>query len=207
LKRTASTGTKKATAANDGPPKKYAEPHELVNTAAVQNAAALEPWAAMFGTLTMNELAADLRDATSRVAKDGDMRSAEEMLYGQAVVLQTIFGNLSRRAASNAGEYMGACETYLRLALKAQAQCRATLETLHEMKNPRPVAFVQQANIAHGPQQVNNRPVRAGESQTAPNEQSRTDHELLQDARAPQTTVRPHSRLEAVGAFNRATDT
>jgi hypothetical protein len=40
--------------------------------------------------------------------------------------------------------------------LKAQAQCRVTLVALAEMKNPRPVAFVQQANIAAGLQQVNN---------------------------------------------------
>jgi len=46
----------------------------------------------------------------------------------------------------------------------AQAQCRATIETLHELKHPRPVAFVQKANIADGPQQLNNGapPARAG---------------------------------------------
>ena len=42
-----------------------------------------------------------------------------------------------------------------RLALKAQAQCRATIETLTLIKNPTTV-FASQANIAHGPQQVNN---------------------------------------------------
>ena len=45
---------------------------------------------------------------------------------------------------------------YKRQALKAQAQCRATLEALAEIKNPRPVAFVKQANISGGHQQVNN---------------------------------------------------
>jgi hypothetical protein len=49
----------------------------------------------------------------------------------------------------------------MRLALKAQSQCRATLETLVNIKNPRPVAFVQQANIANGPQRVNNMAVHA----------------------------------------------
>lgn len=39
---------------------------------------------------------------------------------------------------------------------KCSTQCRATLETLAEIKNPRPVVFVRQANIANGPQQVNN---------------------------------------------------
>jgi hypothetical protein len=46
----------------------------------------------------------------------------------------------------------------MRLALKAQSQCRATIETLAEIKNPQPVAFVQQADVAHGPQQINNGP-------------------------------------------------
>jgi hypothetical protein len=41
------------------------------------------------------------------------------------------------------------------MALKAQSQCRMTLETLATIKNP-PVVYAKQANIAHGPQQVNN---------------------------------------------------
>ena len=52
---------------------------------------------------------------------------------------------------------MQAAETYVRLALKAQAQCRATLETLATIKNP-PVVYARQANIAAGRQQVNNGP-------------------------------------------------
>ncbi len=56
---------------------------------------------------------------------------------------------------------MGTAETLLRLALKAQSQCRTTLLTLAEIKNPRPIAFVNQANFAHGPQQVNNRTLAA----------------------------------------------
>jgi hypothetical protein len=47
------------------------------------------------------------------------------------------------------GEYVDAADTYMRLALRAQSQCRATLETLAAIKNP-PVAFANQANIAHG---------------------------------------------------------
>jgi hypothetical protein len=43
----------------------------------------------------------------------------------------------------------------MRLALKAQGQCRATLETLAAIKNP-PVVFAKQRNISHGHQQVNN---------------------------------------------------
>jgi len=58
---------------------------------------------------------------------------------------------------------LSAMETYLRLALKAQAQSRATLETLAAIKNP-PVVFARQANINHGgQQQVNNGTAPAGE--------------------------------------------
>jgi hypothetical protein len=46
----------------------------------------------------------------------------------------------------------------MRLALRAQGQCRATLETLAAIKNP-PVVFARQANINNGgQQQVNNAP-------------------------------------------------
>ena len=84
----------------------------------------------------------------------GDLKGAERMLYGQAHALQAIFMNLARRATNQ--EYLKQWEAYLRMALKAQAQCRATLEALAEIKNPRPVAFVKQANISAGHQQVNN---------------------------------------------------
>ena len=52
-------------------------------------------------------------------------------------------------------EYVDQVDRYMRLALKAQGQCRATLETLATIKNPL-VVFARQANIAQGPQQVNN---------------------------------------------------
>lgn len=103
-------------------------------------------------------LATELRKAGDEVAT-GDMGNCERMLSAQAHALDTIFANLARRAAANMGEgYLQASDTYMRLALRAQAQCRATLETLATIKNP-PVVFAKQANIAHGHQQVNNAPV------------------------------------------------
>lgn len=119
------------------------------------------------------------------------------------------------------GEYLQACELYLRLALKAQSQCRATVETLAAIKYPAPVAFVRQANIADGPQQVKNgacgTTVRAAvrtdtcarESSTAPDEQSRLTHDdegQRLDGSALPTTGRAHPALEAVGAVNRTDD-
>ncbi len=87
----------------------------------------------------------------------GDTREIEHMLMGQASSLQAIFMEMSRRSALNMAINVGPAEVYMRLALKAQAQCRATLETLAEIKNPRPVYInPAQVNHANGPQQVNN---------------------------------------------------
>lgn len=103
-----------------------------------------------------------LEDLVSELGKQveavqgGNLARAESLLVSQAHTLDAIFNSLASRAALNMGEYMNAAETYLRLALKAQSQCRTTLETLATIKNPTAPTFVRQANIAHGPQQVNN---------------------------------------------------
>jgi len=103
----------------------------------------------------VDRLADDVKDVWA-----GDMKRAEAMLFGQAHALQAIFMNLARRATTQ--EYMKHCETYLRMAMKAQNQCRMTLETLATIKNP-PVVIARQANINNGgQQQVNNGTVPAG---------------------------------------------
>ena len=95
--------------------------------------------------------------AQAEAVNRGDMRRPEAMLVAQAHALDEIFACLARRSYANTeAGYLDAADRYMRLALKAQSQCRTTLETLAEIKNPRPVAFVKQANIANGPQQVNN---------------------------------------------------
>lgn len=97
----------------------------------------------------IDRLADDVKDVWA-----GDTKRAEGMLFGQAHALQAIFMSLARRAES--AEYMKNWEAYLRMALKAQNQCRMTLETLAAIKNP-PVVITRQANINNGgQQQVNN---------------------------------------------------
>jgi hypothetical protein len=141
----------------------------------VQAAITVHQWSRKFGDLDLAKLIEELRVQAS-FANEGKLARGEAMLMIQAHTLDAIFNELARRAALNMGEYLNACETYLRLALKAQSQCRATLETLAAMKNPpASVAFVRQANIAHGAQQVNNAVpaateiTRARESEMAPN--------------------------------------
>jgi len=71
----------------------------------------------------------------------------------QALALQSIFRNFSRRALNQ--DYMPNLETFMSMALKAQNQCRMTLETLATLKTLR-LSMPSMANIANGPQQVNN---------------------------------------------------
>ena len=99
-------------------------------------------------------------------AQRGDLGYPEAMLINQASALQAIFVRLVERAAQQS--HMPNYEGFMRLALKAQSQCRASLETLAQIKNP-PVVYAKQANIAAGHQQVNNNlspPTRAGEIET-----------------------------------------
>lgn len=93
-----------------------------------------------------------LRHQTKAVQK-GDLRAAEAMLMNQATALQSLFVKLTETGLQ--ANLLRQQETALRLALKAQSQCRATLETLANIKNP-PVVYARQANVTTGPQQINN---------------------------------------------------
>jgi len=161
--------------------------------------------------MAINTLVADLSKQCD-LASEGDLARTEALLITQAHTLDALFNNLARRAALNMGQYMNATETYLRLALKAQGQCRATLETLAMIKNPQPVAFVRQANIAHGPQQVNNAPAQPGESSRA-RESENQQNKLLEAQNGERLEFgkadaarETDSSLEAVGALHRPKD-
>ena len=104
------------------------------------------------------------------------------------------------------GEYLGACDTYLKLALRAQSQCRATLETLTEEKKPRSVAIVGQANIAHGHQQINNGLTRSADTERVPNELLDQEDGKRLDTGTTRAAGGDDSPLEAVGVLNTAED-
>jgi hypothetical protein len=117
-------------------------------------AAVVAEYTKAFGEQDVQALMEQLRPHMENV-NNGNLQHCEAMLLGQAYALQSIFMNLARRAVNQ--EYLKQYEMYLRLALKAQNQCRMTLESLAAIKNP-PVVFAKQANINQGSgnQQVNN---------------------------------------------------
>ena len=86
----------------------------------------------------------------------GELREAEAILTAQALALNAIFAQMAVYSGLNIEHSLDVADRLMRLALKAQGQCRATLETLAAIKNPPAAVFARQANIAHGPQQVNN---------------------------------------------------
>lgn len=136
--------------------------------------------------------------------RSGNLGKAEAMLYAQAQTLDAMFFNLATRAhrQMGQGDYLYAADTYMKLALRAQSQCRATLEALVTIKNP-PVVYAKQANVTTGPQQVNNTvnncAAPVAEAEKLPNELSGGQHELRENRRASQTAVGSNPALEAVG--------
>ncbi len=83
----------------------------------------------------------------------GDTKTVERMLLAQSVVLQSMFANYMTRASRT--DMLPKLQAFADLALKAQNQCRRTLATLAEIRNPRRAMFVKQVNNAVN-QQVNN---------------------------------------------------
>jgi len=97
-------------------------------------------------------------------SNSGDLQRAEAMLTTQAHTLDAIFNKLTQIAIN--AECIDCLDRYLKFALRAQSQCRSTWEALSAIRHPPVMGYVRQANIANGPQQVNN-------ASTAPNSVSR----------------------------------
>lgn len=148
--------------------------------------------------------------------RDDCMDRPEAMLAAQAHALDAMFTCLAQKAAANMNAgYLQATETYLRMAFKAQSQCRTTLEALSEIKNPRSPTFIKQQNVAQQ-QQVNNgipadsqsnTHARTREKDITPaNELLEASHGERMDFGAPGTAGRANSDMAPVGAVNRSKD-
>ena len=83
----------------------------------------------------------------------GNMTRPEALLLSQAHTLDALFNSLVMKGLNQS--HMPHYESFLRLAYKAQSQCRSTLQTLSDIKNPS-VVYAKQANITNGNQQINN---------------------------------------------------
>lgn len=153
-----------------------------------------------------NELIQALSEQTSLVI-DGKLDRGEAMLTVQAHTLDAIFNSLAKMAQN--AELLTQFDTYLKFALRAQSQCRATWEAISAIQNPPLAGYVKQANIAQN-QQINNGGPRAEKTR---NSQSKllehTEHEpdkWLDRGKTP-TAEGSDSTVEAVGEVNGTKDT
>jgi hypothetical protein len=156
----------------------------------------LQRWSDQFSN---NGIRSALAEEIEKVAK-GEMSRIENILLCQAHTLDFLFGELAQREQCQ--QHMPNFEAFMRMALKAQSQCRTTLETLANIKNP-PVVFAKQANINHGNQQVNNLPGPGSRAEKTEKQQN----ELLVEAQyggtaldtgATGTAIPVNSHLEAL---------
>jgi hypothetical protein len=89
----------------------------------------------------------------------GDLERVGAMLLVQAHMLQTIFVKCAY--SMNEAKHLNELQAYGQLALKTQNQCRATLATLADIKNPARATFIrntatnQQVNLGAAPPQKN----------------------------------------------------
>lgn len=135
-----------------------------------------------------------------------DMKNMETLLMSQALALDTMFAALARRAKLTLDHHIDMGDKVLRLALKAQSQCRTTLETLANIKNPQP--YIQHNRAQY--QQVNNGATLPPEALPARENQKQTN-ELLDALNAPerldfsatQATIQSHQDMEAVATQHR----
>ena len=179
-----------------------------------------------YGQKIMPEL--DLYDVMEELKHDmkavnnGDLKELENMLLGQAKALQTMFVTLARMSTTQ--EYLKHHNAYATLALKSQAQSRATIQALIELKYPRQVVVTQQANINNGNQQINHgtgtttaTATHAGKKQSEPNELmdienedtkdttkeiAHTHEQQRLDSRTTRTPITSHTPLAAMGTLH-----
>ncbi len=73
-----------------------------------------------------------LKDACAQV-RDGKLDVTQDILTAQATTLDAMFTEFMRRGLANIGQHPEAVDRYMRLAFKAQSQCRATIEAIDRL--------------------------------------------------------------------------
>ena len=198
----------------------------FVNSASIANAAITESFGKdLFPDADVLAITENLNKSMESV-HEGDLKELESMLVGQAKALQVMFASLARRASAQ--QYLKYYSTYMNLALKTQAQSRATIQAVVELKYPRQVVVTQQANFSAGHQQVNNgatqrnfdanthahAPTHAEKNQNEPNKLMESNHENTievqdkrLDTRTTGKTINSDTPLETVATVHRGKNT
>lgn len=183
--------------------------NEMAVSANLLNAALAEPFFDnIFSDVTLMHIVNGAKQQIAEVQAN-DMTSIEAMLVSQANSLQTMFVSLGRKAVNQTG--LPQYTAMFNLALKAQAQSRATIQALIELKYPKQATFVKQANISNGHQQINNghtatgsnvrntrAPAYAKDIESQPNELLSEVNNATLDSSGTATTGRAGKAMAAV---------
>ncbi len=159
----------------------YSQKLAVLVTESSLSARTLQQYSGVGDKVELADLMAEMKKKGDAVVV-GDLTLIERMLVSQAITLDAMFHNLAQRAHRQ--ESFKGIEVLMRLGLKAQAQARSTAEALALIKNPMP--YIRQANIANGPQQVNNgnASTHAGNFQSEQSKLLESDHGQRLDTRA-----------------------
>ena len=139
--------------------------------------------------LDIPQLMAVLKAESGRLS-EGKSEGVGPILANQAIALQSLFARLTERALSQ--NSMSNIEAFMKLALRAQNQCRATLEALAAINKP-PSIHAIQANVATN-QQIN----------YSQNQLLGDDDDLRQDTRTSAAEKAVNPKMEALGEVHGA---
>ena len=142
----------------------------------------------------INYILKAIEDESEKVSR-GDISSIEKMLIAQAYSMQSIFTYATTKALT--AQYLNQFQAYSKTAMKAQSQCRQTLATLAEIKNPKRTTFIK--NQATN-QQVNFNENSEKNNQNQSNELLTGNNYETLDARGTTTPIRDNKELATVGA-------
>jgi hypothetical protein len=109
----------------------------------------------MFGDQLKPEIAETSAVLAEEIQRslNGDLSLVSRIHTSQAISLDALFTEMARRSGNNMGQYPDAADRYMRLALKAQSACRATLDALAKLHQPREQT-VRHVHVNEGGQAV-----------------------------------------------------
>jgi len=148
----------------------------------------------------------EVMETVADQVKVGKLSNLEEMLVCQTYSLQHMFMTMASKVSGTTNP--DHIDLFARFALKAQNQCRTTIATLSEMKNPKRATFIKQLNQANQ-MQVNNDDSDSENLKKNTNPANelleQTDGERL-DTRATSEAISNDEAIATVEEINRSKD-
>lgn len=132
--------------------------------------------------------------------QNGDLSNLEAILSTQVFSLNLLFNKMA--AKIELAEEFGDAQIFVDLAMKIQNNCRKTVLTLSEIRNPKKTTFIKQQNCAVNQQVNNDNTVDIPKKSSLENELLKVKH-VPMELRTTITAIPTDSQLETMGEINR----